>query len=692
MADAHEEAVSQTQSYKDAVSFFLEGDDKAKEQHKAGVEAAGEVIPGAEAETGDHDTPVEAGDESTEGAGKDIELYKPRPTLKEIAATRSSFNQTLCPPDETVGGIRRAASFGGYDNVRAKQTKQESRSVSDVPVSETNADASTSVVTVKDKVMDRFSERENMFLKSFEQSVIVSDRSERQTDIREDDKKLSYFTGDGLHSLSKLLCIMERLAHLKYENTTLRKKCTFLEDTKLLLNEQNKILTHRPGASVGKGESFISKAQSKMMHYLNTPGQGGTHQANYARQHSHNGDVYSGSDKAAQKVTSKSLISRPVLKRSNSMGSVNDLDALPDLAEGIPYPAGSSKVDSKDSHKETTVRQKVNKKLAKLTKMTKVFGRPEQSHKADSAAISVAEFRQVNSKIPVPDNKTSPSSGVAPSTPTTPRSLSIDVSKPEPPSPSTTSKAVPVMSSSTGNLAHSPKAAEQSPEEVKNANFLVDQTALPPKAELEDLASLSDPELDSELTASGSTLVRRNSSPTLSQSLQGSSEYLGGEEPVEVMRRASSFKNRSTRKNTADMSRRISSSVYVQENLLSPEDARLAQQSPRQVDDMHQRAKSAWVKVKDMINTRKDSLKRKPRGRPRSMSFEQRPESSDVSPEGSSWEDRIASSDGDTHWTLTIILIHHACRADTRHGSRASHLASGHQTDSERPASKETRS
>ena len=590
-------------------------------------------------DTGDDENFQKKSSVSSDGDTNPVKLYQPKPTLKELAE---------------AGSV--APSRG---KLRARGTNPNIKKT----VKSASLDYSLFDGVSPDKIMDDYEKKEMQF---HEQVAFLYEspqkRSSKTGALKENVNPKGTL---GFNHLGNLLRVMEHLSSVKRENNILKRKCSLLEDSRSLLNLQNQMLNASRLKQMNKSESFISKAQSKVKHYLVSPI---VHPSTHSYQRVHSD---SGSGIPMELMDSPKPKSPKGLKRSTSVGSMEELDLASPILDS-PHQLSHSM--DKQNKSSSTMRKKVNKRFPKWSKMKRVFSKPESGGKLEGGAISAEEIIRVN-KQKSPKNR--PSS-LAPSKSfdhgdlggsisddncgATNSHLFVEPPRSSPPSPSSVKSEPGTAFPATTPVENEVKDVEQQPsatnsyvdigdtKSVRTVVRTISQTESSySTAGIDDRISLSDNESEKSRSFEvaqqvGYPLVRRKSSPTLRKhgSVDNSSSF-GLTTPVEI-RRSSSFKAR-TKRQLMDGDRSISNTAYITENLLSPEDAKRAQIQLRSKDgEVHKKAKAAWVKVKDIIHTRKDSIKKTRR---RSISGM---EEFEISPEGSSWEDRI---------TLQVVFIHY---------------------------------
>ena len=427
----------------------------------------------------------------------------------------------------------------------------------------------------------------------------------------------------GLDQLNKLAKLMEQLSFIREENTELRKRCYYLEDTKSLLQLQNEMLLVRTGA----GRSiFKNVSPSKVMQYLSTP----FPEKLRPRCPSDNSDAGSAEAKVSK-----------LHQRSQSVGSID----IVDMEVNITPRSKSADKDTKETSAKPVIsrrRRFENKKSRKFhkvhSKVKKLFsGKPESGHKSDSGAITAEQLVRVNSKHPHHDrgnynfssrNRTSSSSTTHMTAPPSPNSvkseptgcfldraemdqlLHMDDDDRDSPSPQSPLSAFPKSTSSSSSV---PSPHSRIMSKSQSAFSLASEEVQAFLSRKEDEHSLSDSERDRDIAKMRMIkpiLVRRQSSPTLSIQSQDDTSRLIASTPKVV--RSSSFRFNKTGSNQ--------DSPWTLMDQNEPHSADSAcMGAPFSLDDqkfssgISRRTRSAWGRVKDIIHTRKDSLKRKNR-------------------------------------------------------------------------------
>ena len=186
----------------------------------------------------------------------------------------------------------------------------------------------------------------------------------------------------GLEHLDNLVRIMTQLSQLRDENSHLRNRCDFLQNTKSLLKIQNDMVHMKSMRSK-------TKPHTRLMQYLSTPGH--TLRARESSRSLLSPDPLAG-------AMMEPLVRKPVKlhHRSQSMGSIDMLDVEMDAAnenhKSEEKPVKERGMRSRESKK--------SKRFSKWYRMKKVFtGKPEPSHKPESSGtISAEQLMKVNSR------------------------------------------------------------------------------------------------------------------------------------------------------------------------------------------------------------------------------------------------------------------------------------------------------
>lgn len=464
----------------------------------------------------------------------------------------------------------------------------------------------------------------------------------------------------GLEHLDNLVRIMTQLSQLRDENSHLRKQCDFLQNTKSLLKIQNDMVHMKSMRSK-------TKPHTRLMQYLSTPG--------------HTLRARDSSRSLASPESTigmvEPLVRKPVKlqHRSQSMGSIDMLDVELDVAAENHKSAGKPV-------KERGMRSRENKKSKRFSKwyrMKKVFtGKPEPSHKPDSSGtISAEQLMKVNSRRPRSTSSTgrdksallqhnnSVDAGVLAREKRgveTSRSLPQFTPSPQPPcSPSSFQSEPPMVLPSHADIA----------------DLLDDSTVSPPG----DDAVVTDSEVATPVKRSGSVASLSSEDEEDATELEDTSlpleelvsddgegavgRYLSVTTSSEPTRQSSTqslhYSTASDDKDAFFSTRPLTPETGYSSVMEIPHDSEtehvptLGPMSDDEFgltdipDDISQCgdiqkhwSRSAWYRVKEIIHTRKDSLKRKT-ALSSSSTWADNPTDSpiegEISPESGSWAD-----------------------------------------------------
>ena len=468
----------------------------------------------------------------------------------------------------------------------------------------------------------------------------------------------------GLKDLDNLVRIMTQLSQLRDENSNLRKRCDFLTNTKSLMKIQNDMVHVKSMRSK-------TKPHTRLMQYLSTP-------AHTLRTRDSSHSLVS--PESSITGSAEPVVMRKAVKlhhRSQSMGSIDLLDIeLEDATE-------NHKDAAEKPAKERGMRSRENKKSKRFSKwyrMKKVFtGKPEPSHKPESSGtISAEQLMKVNrrqhtiSGTSSRDNKSpklrhttsvdaivlSPSdnSGLD-----TSRSVSQSTPSPQPPCSPCSFQSEPPMvlpgsaditdmlddvavapsaeeAGATDSEVHSPRiercesiASLSSDEEEEAAE--IEDTTLP----TEELVSDDGEEpVTRYLSVTTSSEATRQSS---TQSLQYSST--GDEKDaffaVRPLTPETGYSSVMEIPHDSEMEHaEMLSSMYDDEFGIT--DMTMNPDDESQCSDAQKNRRSAWYRVKEIIHTRRDSLKGKTAQWQDNLTDS--PIEGEISPESGSWADQ----------------------------------------------------
>ena len=403
----------------------------------------------------------------------------------------------------------------------------------------------------------------------------------------------------GTDHLGNLVKLLEQLSVLHEQNTVLRKKCAYLEDVKTLLKSRTLPAEFVPMDSPKerKGESLITRAQTKVMHYLSTPSSNGTM-------------------RRESRVTSDSSADgrpRTLRSRSQSVGSIDMVEDLTPVIKPAPSNHRNSETPKSPNTKSATLRlhssssKKHGKRFSKWMRVKKVFSgkHDHQSKSVDGGGgISAEQLVRSNSKH---SSKLTHMKSVDDGLLNPRENAKADI----PPSPSSVQSEPNSFANDDDDYEDYEEYVETHPPHSSSTPSTDGFPTLRTMPRLKDTdppqVSLSDSEQAD--TTDKQTLQRRKSSPTLGFFRQND------EEPF----------------SRGSISRLSRSSSLIETA------GRDQSQSPEKTQ------KSAWNKVKDIIHTRKDSLKKTRKAAGRSLSTGETggtDADSEISPDSSSWEGR----------------------------------------------------
>ncbi len=456
-------------------------------------------------------------------------------------------------------------------------------------------------------IMENFKQEERVFRERFLSPEIMALAAEQEEMLR---SRTPCLATTRLYHIDHLLHTMEQLTRLRAENMKLRRRCSYLEDTRsLLVVQKDMLLLH---GSKEYSRSRIFKSYPKKMHLLASP--------SFSQKSKHEPVLTDSSDKDPS-VAERSPERHRALQRSQSVGSIDKVNI--DFSS-LPLPETYTR--SKSQEKQTTsskehffTRSEFNKRSrkiqSKIAQGVKSFlgGKPEKTPKPpDHGTVSAEELRRTNTKLRQYHSK----QGVkaSPVDLLKPEQRASSISTPYLPEPSIPSSPSSVKSEPTNDLAfdldgitgnHTIMAdsLKRSSSSVELTNSTINQT---PKTD-------NNEELQSTPVQNHKSLKRRQSSPVLAQSkddLDVGQSALKQKSSSHKVRRVSSFKFSSRASSFMNTERDAVFSLPNSPVSLHTRSHSL--QLKMATEDAAKRAKAAWGLVKDkLIYTRRDSLKKK---------------------------------------------------------------------------------
>ena len=376
-------------------------------------------------------------------------------------------------------------------------------------------------------------------------------------------------------------------------------------------------------------ESLINKAQSKVMHYLSTPG-GTVASRLYDRVPSDSSDTAgakhsSGETESVRKITPK------LHKRSQSVGSIDmaDLDlnagGTPSALPYLQQSAEKSKTKGEYNIDNDSSPNKKGKRFSKWMRVKKVFSaKSEQSKSLDAGTVE--QLVRVNSKHPKRGK---------------PARLPHIIARED------RSKSVPHI-----EVPASPHSTQSEPHEFPDdENYLYEelgnlepQSSSTPSTDGYPTLRSSRSAIDVPATELERNFARDHNSGSFSDSEDGHKHQLL---KVRELRRRKSSPNLALRQEaTPDEPFRRDSIARVNRSssFKDYENKPIREKSPASPPPTSESKKnrSPWNRVKDIIHTRKDSLKKK-NVRPRLVSGGENANDADgeISPDSSSWEGKV---------------------------------------------------
>ena len=642
MADGHEDVVSYEEEYSQKVVFVIGTDNfgsdltnSVEESPTSLQQTIADLNSSHEMDTSRPDHILDPDDTPTPDTKDRDEKTQDTETEKKNETTNDDTKKTILGQDTPKA------------SAKENTEKNENHNRDDVPIPETVSTPSIPVskdgdqekeplsgdnprkegLTDKER-MAIYEERERQFTEDFlstkpippdDPSQSGKDRPNARTIGRS--RSTSPHPGIGLGLLGNLVRLLDHLSNLKEQNQGLRRKCIYLEHTKSLLYVHNVMLKSQ-GVS-GGSPKVRGRFKSSM--------KSGTRKS---LQHQHISDggligySHFDSDSSDEEVTTHEPTSsrnklNKLTQRSQSVGSINvdlvDIDLTLGTAHVTRHKTTVDK-HSKDVNRFEAMFSK-SKISSKWERVKKVFsGKPEQSPKSEPATITAEQLVRANSKYTRAPSLLQMGQGASTTDPndqptrvsTSPGSPSLGSAEPSSPVSVEGDHAIPSVIADDQDTFVEPSGSV-------GTDLFTDGEGLAsggssgegtsdgrPSPRRDTKPPTTAPVTDEEkcksnfLSVKQSSLKRRQSSPTLclsDESDAASTEK--GHDSLEPPRspsikRSSSFKVTKSNESFNDVSDDASSRVTTPK---TPESRK-----------SH---KSAWGRVKDIIHTRKDSLKRK---------------------------------------------------------------------------------
>lgn len=616
MADQHEDALRYEEHYVRDVVFYLVDDGSVPKQQDAAKNTKG--YDGAKGDDKkaktyghgqqQHDTASDCEDVKT-----DENSVSPTNEIDQTASNRKKDIDSKPAPK-------------GTDVKLTDDVKEYTQNAND-------GKNGTYVPTEKD-VMEIFEEHERRFTQDILSPrclspVICAERPRLKALRRSRSRSpCSPIAGAGVEHLDNLVRLLEQLTKVKQQNRCLRKKCQYLENTKSLLYVHNMMLKtqmSKSGSPKIKGRSKSAKIPGRskvLLHQHVSDGEILGH--HYASDSSDDGDL--------REQTTSWTKPNKLTQRSQSVGSINvdlvDIDLT--LGAGHIVQHHLSKRQDKIAKEFNRFEAMFSKSKisSKWERVKKVFsGKPETSTKSEHATITAEQLVRANSKyaskppsslpqmIPGASSSTHDSSEKQSRTSTSPSSPTTGPGEPSSPTSLENEPIIPcviaddqdtyeeilVMGGMDSFLDLESNHGNHSPSPYSDDGQM--ETRFPtPKPGSMSASSDAEKSKSNFLTVQQSSLRRRQSSPTLCMSDDSdarSTEARGDslELPrTPTIQRSSSFKVTKSTESFADVS----------------DDSSNRATTPKGSEGRKYHShRSAWGRVKDIIHTRKDSLKRK---------------------------------------------------------------------------------
>ena len=446
----------------------------------------------------------------------------------------------------------------------------------------------TAHTPTKEEIMTKFEETEKIFREKFLSPSLMDLSVEREAQMPSAVSSLSPIdVSSSAERLEHLVKVLEQLSYLRHQNEQLRRKCVFLEDTRYLLQVQNDMLMARDH---GRSRTLFKQNQRMMQFFDTATSKMGLDmtpiRTHHMRHPSESSDILLHStpqDKGGKLVRSQSDGSLDLVDMEFSIESAHESSHTTSVEKTTTSPTTREYFMSRaDFHKKSRKLQQ------KWERVKKVFsGKPEHSTKPD--AVSAEQLVQANTSKPPekdrpPDLENLPKPGI----------LLVGASTEEaPPTPNSIQSEPPEVHAHSEQQAHLEDVAtagklkrSHSADSITSGSSNANQRFVFDDRSLSNQSQCS---LDRTryLRLEG-RLERRRSSPTLSIH-DNDKDYITVPGGTPRLIRSSSMKL-----------------------MKSSTDLDMDGQSGKRVisSDAAKKAKAAWVRVKDIIHTRKDSLKK----------------------------------------------------------------------------------
>ena len=612
MDDNHEQAIQLQREYDEEVSFYLGANldspsskiDVAKEIHHEKKKDS----PSIDLFSLGHQKLVESDNNDSRSKSKGLSLtISTRNELDWLQVSSASSNGSKSPASQQTASVS-PQTTSSLRILTASMTSSGEQNVS--PSSNYHL----------------FDEHERMFNEQLLPLSPVTPKTPSSSSSTRTPLSAKSNQSVALDHLENLVRMLQQLSQLHEENSALKKKCAFLEDTRSLLQLRNEMLT---GPTPSKGKTRWSpKSQSSPPH---------TSKETKGKSLSPKGHMSSFTctpirmstyPKVRQRMPSEcheegmhSLSRSPLVKtrkRSQSVGSLDTLDA-----EVI------SKSVSKSSEKVKCDVMKVSRrKFSKWERVKMVFtGKPEPPHKELSPGKSTRDHQLSptvlvhQASVDVMETSSSTKRKTKPPPIETPKGS--DIIHSEPPSPGST-HSEPALSSSA-DIGHSHF------EEFISPQIYLQQMSVPTDKELRrmsesthSMSSIEDDDHDIPFVGSKETL-KDDRSDNEHETIKSSSQYLqvsqlrrrrssptlwnSDNEEVATVVETMSASPKVSRSSSFKSSRK--QSVPHSGEPKPKRTARSVDRSETREGRYSQSRRTAWGRVKDIIHTRRDSIKKR---------------------------------------------------------------------------------
>lgn len=438
----------------------------------------------------------------------------------------------------------------------------------------------------KDIIMQQYEESEKMF----QQEILDKPIKRRQPPLIKSKTQPAPVSrqvsragpGMGMEHLDLLVKLMEQLSHLKEENSQLRHKCTYLSDVHSLMRVQSKMLAKDARWKV-KGQASKGSLRKKKV------------------------EEQEDTDSSDMDDLPESRKKPKLHHRSQSVGSIQ-IERIDLELGGKDSVKSSEKV--KDASRFEAMFSK-SKITSKWERVKKVFsGKPEQGNK-EHTTITAEQLVRANSKhsMALSPQQLQP----LPNIPTS-KSYDCGMGGLRPESPETRDHRLLRPSLSAGDAAYPPPSPSSIQSEPLVHSLITDIPSVTTDGIYEEVLPVMSPD-DGISSMAGEAEVRVTASKDYSSSDEPRSpQFLSVQDSLMMKRRQSSpalslcdeseFQNMSLDGKDSKLGRSHSFKASKSDVETTGSESYLQRKKCKS-------SRTAWGRVKDIIHTRKDSLKRK---------------------------------------------------------------------------------